>query len=378
MSSARTATPRLARKASHPPLGAGKSNSSTDSGMRWSAGTIKLAQHLSEPRAVNRSHRSTFRVRHMVGETKRTRVDGIVELRRAIYVCDDALGFGFSANAGVVRLQCQLPIMGSSEHGSRLAAPGRSVARARVVNTTHLSWGMREAVDQNAVEAIRISHLAPHPYSDHNDLAWLQDSVLRWFETFMDWCRVSTSVGSWSQIVEDGPHLLMVINSGANFLGAGGRSVHVNFNTGNALRSDQIMTAARFADRGEGIPLEHALLLSVDELLAVDRRRAVIDAVSALEVALSSQLTAKMLNRNMPQSAVELILKQANGISGLVSMYRDMSGVALPVSKKRIDNEVANIRNLAVHQAKVPTPEEAQIVIRRCRELVDFINPLHI
>jgi hypothetical protein len=136
------------------------------------------------------------------------------------------------------------------------------------------------------------------------------------------------------------------------------------------------MTAAKFADRGEGIPLEHALLLSVDELLAADRRRAVIDAVSALEVALSSQLTAKMLDRNMPHSAVERILKQANGISGLVSMYTDMSGAALPVSKKRIDNEVADIRNLAVHQAKVPTPEEARAVIRHCREVVNFINPL--
>jgi hypothetical protein len=122
------------------------------------------------------------------------------------------------------------------------------------------------------------------------------------------------------------------------------------------------------ADRGERPPEEHLLLR--DSHLALfgdDRRKAVIDATTAVEVALARGVRDR-ITAAPDAEAVNRVLKNTSGVVELFDLAVAL-GVPTLVSRARVLDQLAGPRNLAVHQGVDPEPT----VVRRGQQAAQAI-----
>ncbi|MGV9563885.1 hypothetical protein [Streptomyces sp. NPDC003480] len=106
-----------------------------------------------------------------------------------------------------------------------------------------------------------------------------------------------------------------------------------------------------------------------------DTRRAVIDAGTSVEVALSLAIAAQLRTRGNPESFINKIIIKANGMVGLYELWTSL-GNPSAVSKSRITKQLAEIRNPAAHGGKAPTAEQAEKAIEIAREIVYEVCPI--
>lgn len=143
---------------------------------------------------------------------------------------------------------------------------------------------------------------------------------------------------------------------------------------GGSLTLTEVSTALRLASEGVDLSQEHALLLDCREALhELDNRKAVIDATTAIEVALASQITEEIEAAGLPTGFASAVTYVANGIVGLARLYGAL-GHDLPVSKGKIGNEVAEVRNRASHAGHSPTREEALRALGHATKLVEAVR----
>lgn len=122
-------------------------------------------------------------------------------------------------------------------------------------------------------------------------------------------------------------------------------------------------------------PAEHLLLRDCRAAWRRhDRRKAVIDAATAAEVALAEAIRGR-LDPNAGDTAVEQVLKNTSGVVELYDLAVGL-GCSFPVSRGRVINELAGRRNLAVHARAVPDDDDLRSAHDVARALVDAVSVL--
>jgi hypothetical protein len=145
---------------------------------------------------------------------------------------------------------------------------------------------------------------------------------------------------------------------------------------GRSLTAERWSLAAQLVDQGVPPPLAHLLLRDArrahwDE----DLRRAVIDAASAVEVALSAAIRTHLAA--MPPKALDELVD--GRLRGLVDLYRFHARGLAPitsVSLNRLDNKLAKVRNRVAHAGHRPDPDEVKTALQVAAELLPEIAPL--
>ena len=104
-----------------------------------------------------------------------------------------------------------------------------------------------------------------------------------------------------------------------------------------------------------------------------DNRRAVIDAATAVEVALAYALRTRL--GEMPEDALEATIRSANGLVGLLKLVEQIDSTEKS-RWKRVADRLANPRNSCVHRGIKLTREELQSAIEEAHTLLETYSPL--
>ena len=138
----------------------------------------------------------------------------------------------------------------------------------------------------------------------------------------------------------------------------------------------QLADGIRRASEKEGLPIAHQMLQTGwDAARAGDGRRAVIDSGTAAEVSLASCVAVQLGAGGLPISAGERIIQQANGVVGLVDLYESLGG-NLPVSKRRVMDQLAKPRNDAAHGGQAPDQTGVENAMTVATSIVRTATPL--
>jgi hypothetical protein len=132
-----------------------------------------------------------------------------------------------------------------------------------------------------------------------------------------------------------------------------------------ALDAVTLSAAMQRASDDEAPPTEWVFLLRARQ--ADDSRTAVIEAATAVEVALGRCLNDRL--SRLSDEARERIVIAANGLVGLLRLMEDIDGVS-PTAWKRAGDRLANPRNRAVHSGAEPDDvlaalAEAESILQR-------------
>ena len=197
-----------------------------------------------------------------------------------------------------------------------------------------------------------------------------------WFEIVRYWLAAWTDVNEFW--VGSGFRCVVALGRGDQF-GIADRSFQnagVHYVKATLPTPIQLQSACDYASAREHIPVEYRLILDAENAISAgDFRRAVIDSTTAIEVALAGALAERLRRCRVNQSLIDEIVKQANGVSGLASLYIS-EGNSIAVSKARLRSEVANLRNLAAHAGKHPTEDQAKTAVGHAKSIVRTVEPL--
>ncbi len=122
----------------------------------------------------------------------------------------------------------------------------------------------------------------------------------------------------------------------------------------------------------ESLPPEAHILLrdARRELISKNYRRSVLDAATAAEISLTKLRDDSLIG--IDAKIVKLVQQKYQQISGLVE-YLGKIDVVIP---PRIQQEIAEPRNLAIHQGLKPDEETAKTCIKKATEIIDLVFPL--
>jgi hypothetical protein len=307
--------------------------------------------------------------------TRRRRFTGIAQFPSALPVGPDALGLSETVKIGEHNVALTLP---QGNESGALIAPQRSGRPFPNVlhGALHGGWGYRSTPTlyyvQNAAASLLLT--ATDEVANSKEFRNLGEAFFRWFEIVRDWAEAWSGV-PLGQVGQPRNSALHVATRDGRIAGTGIRLPAVFFGA-SPLTPEQVRAAFRRASRGERLPTEHRLIQSAQVAkFEGDLRRAVIDAGSAAEVALSSAIMTDLRRSRSISGFAERAVKDANGIMGLMNLYASL-GHDPAVSKTKVRNELAEVRNLAAHTGYVPIVQEADLAIQHARDLVQGARPL--
>ena len=125
------------------------------------------------------------------------------------------------------------------------------------------------------------------------------------------------------------------------------------------------------------LPDDHRCLMqAIIELSETDYRRAVIDACTAAEVALSCAIADGMSKKNWTGGAIDETIRKANGLVGLFTLYSRLHiGASLPISQSDMWNNLVQVRNEAAHKGWIPSASKATQAVELAHALVETAHP---
>ena len=124
------------------------------------------------------------------------------------------------------------------------------------------------------------------------------------------------------------------------------------------------------------LPPDHRLLMQAIMALAeTDYRRAAIDAGTASEAALGSAISVELQMKGLNPEFIEHIIRSANGLDGLYSIYTSL-GHLLPVGRSKVRDQLAGVRNEGAHAGRIPSTQEAIRAVEVAHALVTSAHPL--
>lgn len=137
----------------------------------------------------------------------------------------------------------------------------------------------------------------------------------------------------------------------------------------------QWQLAVEGVNAGKSPPPEHLLLRdSRAAWFRDDARKALIDAVTAVEVALAGEVQ-RSLGPEADAEAVKRVLKNASGVIELHDLAIAL-GTAIPANRAKLVDQLAGRRNAAVHRGVVPTELELGEALRLADLVVRAVCPL--
>jgi hypothetical protein len=198
--------------------------------------------------------------------------------------------------------------------------------------------------------------------------------------------RFSTIMGDWLAIVRDWlaawsgnvretvehegtPAILAATEGDQTYFGGAGGTTIVLVQNQRPSSLSEWDAALRAASSGVDLPLEHQLIAeAVVQAHRRQHRHSVISAASATEVALARSAKAQLARLGWPEQDIEELLKGTNGI---LDLYRLLAARRhLPVSIRRVRDQLADPRNRAVHGGESPERQTVERAIRTARELL--------
>ena len=303
--------------------------------------------------------------------TKRRRFEGVLHLPWPLPVVTEALGLSQSVVIGSHQARISLPTLEGEFPNSRLVSPlDRKGAGLRNDLRSLASWGFQGTRTQCNVGAVRISMLL----NGADAIPGVATALRAWLEIVQIW------VESWLQSPIDAGSprgdLDLILASGRKPMTTTSLHPRIVIVRGRVLSEPQVRGAFRQASRGGLPPAEHTLLASGRRaILDGDTRRAVIEAGSAVEVAMSGYITNRLTTRGLPSAFAEKVTTNANGVVGLHDLCSSL-GWEPTVSKGRISRELAEVRNHAAHRGTVPDGERTRTAMIHAAGVVESMNPM--
>jgi hypothetical protein len=319
--------------------------------------------------------------------SRRIRFHGVAEFPWKIPVREECLGMLDRIRVGNRSVEIALPINGAGTHetppGAPLLAPqdyrGQPLAGPAISAST-VNWGFRFSANLHYIGAARVSFLLTPASSIYTSPEFLElhQDFLNWFDIVQHWAAAWSGVPLRIGGRQESISLILTKDNrtvGTPILFFPAVTVDLTAKAVPLSRT-QLQSAFRRASQGNQLPVEHRLLLSAQVArMAGDRRLAVIEAGSASEVALAAAVSEDLRSRKATIEFINQTIIDANGIVGLMALYMTL-GHILSVSKNRVANELARIRNLAVHGGQIPTDSETQNAINHASALVQDARPL--
>jgi hypothetical protein len=293
-------------------------------------------------------------------------------------VIDEVLGTSYTATINGVDVELVFPVVDphSKPDWPLLKSPpvAAHADQDRLAMRLGIDWGNRtnQSWDVAAlIASFRISSEGNPPES--SEARAIAYDLENWLRLARSWIDAKHSAPSCSRTSSRNTVLHGFHQN--QYWGIGGMlTSHVIVGLEGASKAE-LRGAFKRASQRLALPIQHHLLLDArTHLFTQDYRRAVIDAGTATEVALSA-LIAKHLNTAMTADATERIITQANGLIGLFNLGTSL-GQRFPVSRHRLMNQLAKHRNSAAHGGLVPQQNEAADAVTCARELVYAATPL--
>lgn len=297
--------------------------------------------------------------------------DGWLELPQHLWVEEVALGESFPAKIGDIDLTLVLPVAGDGESTGLYPpppVPGATSAKAR----TSVTWGFVSGDGTARADTLRLA--IEIPFGEQPRQVVDPKEVRTWLNVFLEWTSAWSNDPALRDISLDG-HLRVVDVDGVRSYGHGGTVVvgaPIRARPSNALRLDQVIGAAAMASAGKRIPIEHRLLLNA--FMSEDPRSALIDAATAVEVALSANVSNGLSARGVPEDVIDALLSRTDGLASMGSLHKKLVGDFRPEDVAGGDFEaLCQQRNAAVHRGAAPDRVEA---LHTSVRIVDNVRPL--
>jgi hypothetical protein len=307
-----------------------------------------------------------------VTENEGTRIaDGWLELPHHVWVDQTALGNRITARLGNRDLTLALPEVGNGEPIKLQTPPPDPRVDPPTIRTAS-EWGTTSGDGTARVERLRVAVEVPREMQPGHVV---DPGVVRtWLESFLEW----TTAWANDPAIRDSAllgYLRVVADDGVTSFGHGATLVlgaPIRARPSAALNIEQIARAAAKASREERLPLEHRLLL--DASVTDDRRRAVIDAATAVEVALASNLDDHLNSQGVSSQVTRALLSTTHGLDSLGKLHKKLVDEFRPpeVSGRAFET-LCKLRNDAVHRGF--QPPDAEILDAAVR-IVDKVRPL--
>ncbi|SED64012.1 hypothetical protein SAMN05428942_2176 [Streptomyces sp. 2112.2] len=316
------------------------------------------------------------------------RYPGIAQFPRPVPVDVEVLGLALDVTIGRHQVTVTLPVLEGEAQFTpppdrlgrldRLIAPpdvtGEALPKALLRTCTDV-WGYRSTQRICYVEAVAISPILD-PEEDVLDepVRDLGNKFFSWFRIFQEWAC------AWSgEPMQDFdpylPSVVHVVDDQGAVISNGPRERGV-YVWPRPLNRDQVAGAMRRASAGELLPPEHRTLLeAVEAKVGAMPRKAVVDAATAVEVAMGGYITRELTSRGVGASFIDEVIKGVNGLMSLHSLCTEL-GADPGVSKNKLGAQLANIRNRAAHAGVRPTWAEVVAACDHAATIVHAITPL--
>jgi hypothetical protein len=196
-----------------------------------------------------------------------------------------------------------------------------------------------------------------------------------WIELVRDWISAWLRTPSIDLATSRGTAMSWLREDGT-YTGAGGSVNSVVVSGSPAADSQTVRGAFNNASSGVQLPAAHRLLLQArNSMWSKDLRAAVIDAGTAAEVALGAAIASDLGTLGVLQDFIDSAIEAANGFVGLYAFHVSL-GHTHQVSKNRVMNQLARIRNRAAHAGNVPDEAESRSALETATSLVDSAIPM--
>lgn len=324
---------------------------------------------------------------------------GVVRLPEELMVTGDALGSSFECRADTAAFALAFPektVLTDIEGGGKLLAldpPSTGwlwAAHAITALQEGNDWGYCSNFDRLPDGGLRpaawtIGRLAMRISLESDDDTAGRDLVARfgsafdeWFSIALDWFELWSGAtptrGALRRLEPSRGQVREVGTQLGGITGWGARLGTLYFwEAGRALSMDELASGFEKASAGVRPPAEWELFLRSQR--ATDERIAIIEAATAVEVALARALDSRL--SSVDARARQLITKQSNGLMGLLKLLEAFGGVEAESLVGEVMRKLAKPRNDAVHRGASPIDSQvASQASATAKAVLDRYSPL--
>jgi hypothetical protein len=304
---------------------------------------------------------------------------------RPLLVEPEVLGRTYAALIGGHHLEVHVPRIlddpGPSTTWPRLAPPAHvpwhpwldSMLIESELDGDRPNWGHRiqRSMMLNAV-ALTIPLAADTIRPDDATLAAVSAGLPGWWSRLERWSITVLRRADYGSVSYP-THALYGIDSDGRHWRHGHDAAAVIIMGLRGLTDAELRWILEQIDAGHEPPIEQLLLVASP---SDDSRRRVLDLGTAVEVALANAVRRELSRHGLDADAIEEMVVRANGMVGLHDLATAALRRLLPVSRRRLMDQLANPRNAAAHRGADIEPLDMKRASAVARELVDHLSPL--
>lgn len=240
------------------------------------------------------------------------------------------------------------------------------------------SWSPQRRVRQAAIRSAVVLTTLPDgsPFERWQRGEGARDVVERWLVRLIEWLEVFTDIDAYGAPTRSAMGLLDTTIVDLDAPDGVYAMVTANAEHGNgpgAVGSKWWREAVARTNRSLPPPTAHVYLRDARaNSLHGERRRAVIDACTAAEVA----MTTRVLSKAGDTEHVRRILRNTRGATELYDLVCALDSPVNGVSRARVMNQLANPRNVAAHEGTPPTPDATRLAYEVALQIVGAYSPV--